>query len=262
MNIALSAVIISILLIPPIIFYLSFYLGKYPRAIPKFTLFEGILGAAVFSLFVHALATHYFISSEIRYDILIKLLGGELKDLEKKVPDNEFQAALSDFALYNLCLNAAMVVLGRCFRQILLWTGWHAKYPVLNLYNKWWYLFNGFYNGIKDPDLIFIDLVVDTNESTVIYSGYLANFDFTNGELERVYLQDTLKREFIGTGKTGQDANEVNTTEPYAIPGDIFSIAYKNILNINIHFISFDNSLEEIEQLPDATTEDTPGTGA
>jgi RsiW-degrading membrane proteinase PrsW (M82 family) len=80
MNIALSAVIISILLIPPIIFYISFYLGKYPRAIPKFSLFEGILGAAIISLFIHAITIH-FISYEIRFDILLKLLGGELKDL-------------------------------------------------------------------------------------------------------------------------------------------------------------------------------------
>ncbi len=250
MNIALSAVIISILLIPPIIFYLSFYLGKYPRAIPKFSLFEGILGAAVFSLFIHAVAIH-FIPYEIRFDILIKLLGGELKDLEKKVSNEEFHSAVKSFSYYNICLVLAMVLLGRIFRKILIITKWHAKYPVLNLYNKWWYLFNGYYNEIEETDLIFIDVVVDTKAGTVIYSGYLANFDFTNGELERVYLTDTLKRDFSSVGSRDVPEQGLNNNETYEIPGDIFSIAYKNILNINIHFITIDNSLEEIQELPD-----------
>jgi hypothetical protein len=107
-------------------------------------------------------------------------------------------------------------------------------------------VFNGYYSGIKEPDLIFIDVVADTKEGTVIYSGYLINFDFTNGELERVYLKDTLKRDFL---------SKKGTAEPYEIPGDIFSIAYKTILNINMHFIILDNSLDEIENLPDEGNE-------
>jgi|GEM_PF-3708295 len=35
MNVALSAVIISILLIHPLIFYVSLFLGKYPKAAPQ-----------------------------------------------------------------------------------------------------------------------------------------------------------------------------------------------------------------------------------
>jgi len=250
MNIALSAVIISILLIPPVIFYISFYLGKYPRAIPKFSLFEGILGAAVISLFIHAIAIH-FIPYEIRFDILLKLLGGELKDLEKKISNDSFHDAITSFSYYNICLLIIMVAFGRLTRFVLNWTGWHAKLPILNLYNKWWYVFNGYYNNIEETDLIFVDLVVDTKDRTVIYSGFLLNFDFVNGDLERLYLKDTLKRDFIKSST--QDASEqtTSTTEPYEIPGDLFSIAYKNILNINVHFISIDNSLEEIQQLPD-----------
>jgi hypothetical protein len=254
MNIALSAVIISILLIPPIVLYISFYLGKYPKAIPKFSLFEGILGAAVISLFIHAAAIQ-FIPYEIRYDIILKLLGGELKDLEKKISTQTFYDTITSFSYYNAWLLLIMVTLGRLARNLLIRTGWHADYPILNLYHKWWYVFNGYYSNIEQYDLVFVDLVVDTNDRTVIYSGYLTNFDFKDGDLDRLYLKDTLKRDFIQTSEHNAAGEGSSVSEPYKIPGDIFSISYKNVLNINIHFILLDNSLEEIQGLHD---EDAP----
>jgi hypothetical protein len=250
MNIALSAVIISILLIPPIVFYIFFYLGKYPRAIPKFSLFEGILGAAVISLFIHATAI-YFIPYQIRYDIIIKLLGGELKDLESKISNNEFHVAITSFSYYNASLLLIMVALARCSRALLVKTGWHSKSTALHLYHKWWYVFNGYYSNIEQPDLVFVDLVVDTKDQTVIYSGYLVNFDFVNGDLDRVYLKDTLKRDFTKIDDQDVSSEALPITEPYQIPGDLFSIAYQNILNINLHFISLDNTLEEIQGMQD-----------
>jgi hypothetical protein len=80
MNLALSAVVIFILLMPPIVFYLSFSYGRYPRAKPKFAFLDGILASAIISLFVHALAL-LLLRKEIRFDILMKVFGGELKDL-------------------------------------------------------------------------------------------------------------------------------------------------------------------------------------
>jgi hypothetical protein len=56
MNIALSAVIIFLLLLPPIAFYLAFSLGKYPKSGPKIGLLEGLLLSAVISTLLHALA--------------------------------------------------------------------------------------------------------------------------------------------------------------------------------------------------------------
>jgi len=70
-------------------------------------------------------------------------------------------------------------------------------------------------------------------------------------QVQRVYLTDTLKRDFSSVGSRDVPEQGLNNNEPYEIPGDIFSIAYKNILNINIHFIAIDNSLEEIQELPD-----------
>src|SRR5437868_3207667 len=104
MNIALSAVVIFILLIPPLAFYLSYtFVNRQPKAGPKFSLLDGILASAIISLFEHAIAVA-IISKEIRFDILLKLLGGELKDVESKISNKQFSQALKDFAVYNFCI--------------------------------------------------------------------------------------------------------------------------------------------------------------
>lgn len=136
MNIALSAVVISILLIPPVVFYLSLYIGRFPRAIPKFSLFEGVLASAVISLLIHAVAIT-LIPNEIRFDILIKVLGGDLKNIENTIKNKALKKAVTDFAVYNASLLVVMIALGRWVRWRLLASGLHLRNEIFNLYNKW-----------------------------------------------------------------------------------------------------------------------------
>lgn len=236
MNIALSAVIISILLIPPVVFYLSLYIGRFPRAIPKFSLFEGILASAVVSLLIHATAIA-FIPNEIRFDILIKVLGGDLKDVENIVKNPVLKKAVTDFALYNAFLLVIMIALGRLVRWCLLATGLHLRNEVFNLYNKWWYYFNGAYADVAEYDLIFIDAVVDTKDGTMMYSGFMVNFETKSGDLDRIYLSDAVRREFkkYVNNQTMHLLNEPG--ESMQIPGALLSIKYENVINLNVNFI-------------------------
>jgi hypothetical protein len=247
MNIALSAVIISILLIPPVVFYLSLYIGRYPRAIPKFSLFEGILASAVISLFIHAIAI-LFISTDIRFDILIKVLGGDLKNVENSIPNKDFKKAITDFAYYNVAVLLCMILLGRTGRKILQATNLHATNEIYNLYNKWWYFFSGNYSDITEYDLVFIDAVVDTNDGTIIYSGFLMNFETKNGELDRIYLKDAVRREFK---RQSNNQNPMLINEPGApaqIPGATFSLKYDKIINLNVNFILIEEQVNNQEQ--------------
>lgn len=236
MNIALSAVIISVLLIPPVVFYLSLYLGRFPKAIPKFSLFEGILGTAVISLLIHAIAIS-FIHNDIRFDILIKLLGGDLKSLEGTITNNELKKVVTDFAAYNAVLLLIMAALGRLVRLILLRSNLHITNPNLNLYNKWWYFFHGNFSDIEEYDFIFIDAVVDTKDGTMIYSGFLKHFETRGDELDRIYLEDTVRREFKAYAPDPSAKLTNFSGAPEAIPGDLFSLKYQNIINLNINFI-------------------------
>ena len=236
MNIALSAVVISILLIPPVVFYLSLYTGNNPRPSPKFSLFEAILACAVISLFIHAIAIS-FIAKEIRFDILIKVLGGDLKNVEGNIQNNVFKKTVTDFAFYNSVILLIMFLLGRGVRILLKRRNLHADNQLVNLYNRWWYFFNGYYAGAGQFDFVYVDAVVDTNDGTLIYSGYLGYYETKNGELDRIYLNETVRREFKRRTHS-EDTHLMNETgKPLKIPGDTFSLKYENIINLNVNFI-------------------------
>ncbi|HEX8356562.1 MAG TPA: hypothetical protein VF610_04090, partial [Segetibacter sp.] len=235
MNIALSAVIIFILLIPPIAFYVSYSFGKYPKAGPKFSFLDGVLASAVISLFVHALAIS-FIPGEIRFDILLKLFGGEIKDIEQKVSNRVFSNAIKQFAIYNLAILVLFITLGKVARWMVI--HYNLNRPdneLLRLNNRWVYLFNGTETETENFDLLLIDAVVDTKDGTMIYSGFLVNYICNGEELDRIYLRNTVRREFKTADIGGHVANKAG--EPVTIPGATFSIPYKIINNLNFRFL-------------------------
>jgi hypothetical protein len=260
MNIALGAVFIFILLLPPIAFYVSYSYGRFAKAVPKFSLLDGLLASAIFSLFIHAFAIILLalIGKEVRFDILLKLVGGELKDVENKISNARFNQGLRQFAFYNASIFLLAIVLGRAVRYLVIRKDMHGNSEILRLNNRWWYLFNGYYlteigTERHDFDLLFVDAVVDTNDGTLIYSGYLMDFVCNGEELDRIYLNDTIRRE-LKKKRVDEKGNEMLVNEPgepVEIPGHFFSVAYRDIKNLNLRFLTFENSLDDIEELSD-----------
>jgi hypothetical protein len=252
MNIALGAVVIFILLIPPIAFYLSFtFVNRQPKAGPKFSLLDGILASAIISLFVHAVAVS-ILDKEIRFDIILKLLGGELKDIELKVSNKSFSKALKDFAVYNFCILFISLALGRIARWLVISFNLNnGRYELTRLNNRWYYLFNGYENNIPEFDMLFVDAVVNTNDGTIIYSGFLVNYVCNGEQLDRIYLGDVVRREFKRPSPEEKGISLSNEPGlPMNIPGNIFSLSYDNAINLNLRFIVIENNIDQLEQLP------------
>jgi len=245
MNIALSAVVIFILLIPPIAFYISYSFGRFQKAGPKFSLFDGVLISAVVSLFVHAIAIS-FIKKEIHLDILLKIVGGELRDIENKVPNQELTREVKEFALYNLCILLVSVGIGRLARWgIIRMDQDNGQNEFFRLHNRWWYLFNGYLNDVTSFDFVFVDVIVDTKDGTMIYSGVLKEFVCNGEELDRIYLEEAARREFK---KKDEHRPEALINEPgiaQDIPGNILTLPYKNIINLNCRFIILEDNPDE-----------------
>jgi len=260
MNIALGAVLIFILLIPPIAFYVSYTFGRHTRGGLKFSFLDGILASAIFSLLVHAAAI-LLIGKEIRFDILLKVAGGELKDLESKISNREFTHSLKQFAWYNFVVLLIMILLGQFMRWISQKSQWHFKFEILRIYNRWWYLFNGFYLEEEDSKQVDYDnpivhVVADTNAGTVIYTGVLTGYVCNGDELDRIYLKGAIRRDFIlqkdrPDTPAGPDKEMKDTKD---IPGQFLTIAYSQIKNMNLQFITFDETeeyIEDFEDIPD-----------
>jgi hypothetical protein len=256
MNIALGAVIIFIILLPPIAFYVSYSFGYQSKAGPKFSLLDSILASAIFSLIIHAVAIA-LIGKEIRFDILLKLLGGEIKDLENKISNTVFQQSLWQFAIYNAIIFVIAVALGRLVRYLVIQIDRHHNNELLRPFNRWWYLFNGYYliqigHESRDYDFVFVDAVVDTKDGTIIYSGYLVEFICNGEELDRIYLNDTIKKYFKRQNANVEGERKIFSNEDEKeIPGQFLCIPYKEILNLNVTFVAIENSLDDLQTFPD-----------
>lgn len=247
MNIALSAVIIFILLFPPIAFYISYSFGNFPKAGPKFSFPDSVLATAIVSLFVHAIAIS-LIPNEIRFDILIKLLGGEIKAVESSMPNQTFSKSIQQFAIYNFVILFLFTLLGRIARFIVIRSSLNnGRNNLFRLNNRWWYLFNGYESDIESFDLLLLDAIVETKDGTMIYSGYLINYICNGEDLERIYLRDAVRKEFKVLDADGNVINQTGT--PITIPGETFSIDYKNIINLNLRFLELTDPLEADKEL-------------
>ncbi|HEX8460864.1 MAG TPA: hypothetical protein VF623_05525, partial [Segetibacter sp.] len=237
-----------------IAFYLSYSFGNFSKAGPKFSFLDGVLASAVVSLFVHAIAIS-FISNEIHFDILLKVLGGEIKGIEQKFSNRVFLQAVKQFAFYNFVILALFIMLGRLTRWIVM--HYHlntAQNELLRLNNRWWYLFNGFENEIEFFDLLLIDAVVDTKDGTMIYSGFLVNYICNGEELDRIYLRDAVRRELKTLDVAGKLSNKAGI--PVTIPGETFSIPYKNIINLNCRFLQLTETTTGIAQVTNSSDTD------
>ena len=258
MNIALGAVLIFILLIPPIAFYFSYSVGKFAKSGPKFTLLDGLLASAIFSLLIHSLAI-IILNKPVRFDILLKLLGGELKDLENKITNAIFTTALKQFALYNLIIFFVALLLGRIARYVVQRLDIHSNNELLRQKNKWWYLFRGYYLtelgfSHRDFDVLHLDAVVDTRDGTFIYSGYLVDFVCDGEELDRIYLGDVSRRIFKLDENRADLSFQHQPGEAASVPGDLFCLDYKDVRNLNLRFVFLSESVEDIQTLSDETT--------
>jgi len=245
MNIALSAVILFLLLLPPIAFYLAFTLGKFPKSGPKIGLLEGLMLSAVISTLLHAFA-FLLVEKEIRFDLIALLIGGDLKSFGTLTNNTNFRHQFQQFILYNAVMVLIATFLGRTVRLLVKKMGWHAHDELLRLYNYWWYLFNGYKvdgfanNGTPTPyDIVFINALVNTNSGTMIYSGFLIDFVCEGEKLDRIYLSETSKQEFkkMTCNDKGNFLSH-EAGEEYLIDGDTMVIPYVNIINLNLHFVN------------------------
>ncbi len=256
MNLALGAVLLFILLLPPVTFYLAYTFGRYPKAGPRVSVVEGLMISAIFAVFVHAAAV-FFIGGEIRFDVLAFFIGGDLSGFDQKMDNGEAGRLFRSFALYNFCLLLVMSGLGRLLRWLALRLNWHGRAEFFRLYNRWWYLFRGYRLDENiasgrpvEFDIVFVDALVDTNDGAMIYSGYLLDFVCKGEMLERIYLSEASKREFRTSVPSGSSHIRVNEPgDPKEIEGDTVSLNFSHIINLNLHFVVFPDPLEELEEI-------------
>lgn len=246
MNIAFGALIILLLLFPGILFRFAYLNGPYSRRNLQTSVSDEILLSLIPAFILQSLAfiiIEYGFKVFINVELLIKVIlgtlnqGGDFILLGKSV---------APFFIYNLVLFLTGYLSGKFARYIVKKNQWDMKYHSLKFNNEWYYLLSGKLNDINGNtenmpkvQLVQVDVLVDSPDGTVIYSGVLQTFYLSKAEgLDRIHLsnvyrrklKDDLSPELKSTDEKAFDARY------YSMPGDIFVIPYSQIVNLNVTY--------------------------
>jgi hypothetical protein len=96
---------------------------------------------------------------------------------------------------------------------------------------------------------ILVEVLVETKETTVIYSGLLKNYEIVDNsdELACIILSGAFRRDFRRAQVTSKDlvgskiivsnSYDVEYGDVIAIPGHTLTISGKNIINVNVTYM-------------------------
>jgi hypothetical protein len=264
MNLALSVVVILIFLLPFYTFKISLFWGKNPRVDNKFTFLEELLLLSIFSLTIHFIFIS-LISNEIRFDIIFQLLSAKVEEIKTITTNAELESIFLKFWTYFIILLLILFILGRLIRIIIKYYGLDNKYHFLRLYNTWYYYFNGYFlddlgdeNNNPDSlnfsrfqfyDFVWIDILVNLNEGSTLYSGFLWDYECKGEDLNRLYVYNATRTDLRDqVENNGHIVHGDNLGTEIEIPGSIIIIPYSEVKNINLTFFNLEELEGELEE--------------
>ncbi len=132
--------------------------------------------------------------------------------------------------------------------------GWLSS--VLRADTPWYYLFNG-HDSLPRPDGVVIAAIVETEGSTQLFVGLLAEYFLTtDGQIDRLVLRGVSRRPF-NAGNTPDEAGEAPF---YAIEGDYFVLRGQEIKTLNVRYLRIDSEEDRATCPPQVHT--APGASA
>jgi hypothetical protein len=274
MNIALGALIILLLLLPALFFRLGIFMvrgsvGPTAKGADKFSRelvkknFINILSKLNFSetlfffsivpLFLHV-ASLWVLSlfrCQVDYDQLLNVFSSGVSIIRG---DNNFPHELIGFLIYNIIEALIGFLLGWLFTYVIM-----SKPDILRSLagdNVWFKLFTGLLlkEEIREKvDNILVDVLSETKEATVIYSGFLEKFDVNESkQLEYITLNTATRRDVrqglqitdtTGTAPVTSIKTSVylDNNGPIAdIPGKYFTVLGSKISNVNVTYLHYE----------------------
>jgi hypothetical protein len=268
MNLALSALIILLFLLPAFSFRIgvAVRLPRQPtdgqdaqeiisrnvsKALSKLTFTDTVFFFSIVPIVLHCVSL-WFIQMEklhIDYAVLLNIFSGK-QDLLKGGSSDYFNQELLSFLLYTLAETIIAFVLGL---GLVWWLGgkkWLLKVLVGN--NVWFKLFTGTTltkAQKKELAQILVEVLVETKETTVLYSGLLKFYETTDNSdelscviLTAAFRRDLRKQQLSSTVPQGHETKSSSAFDDQygdiiPIPGHSFTISGKDIINVNVTYM-------------------------
>lgn len=221
---------------------------------------------SVWTFTVVPIVIHMFLITALRFlHFVIKLdllLNITYSNAKFPLHNNLLGRDLINFLGYNLLAIAIGFVSGLLTNMIE--RRWNLISHLLGRGNEWYEAFEADIlkirgeTKIRNVDLVYLDVLVTTKESSVLYSGFLAKYYFKprSTELDYLVLRRAKKRDLrklystdnphIRAGKS--NFYDPDTGAPYRIQGDYLILPMKEVININITYFYLDDLFERADR--------------
>lgn len=230
MNLALGVIVIFIIAIPGIIFRLTYLSSHYSKRTINTTAVEEIFNSLFPAFFFHGICIVFLIKigEVIDFQFIYNLLIGNNTAKNIDVLNNYIGTFLF-YIFCNILLNYASA---QALRYYVLKYRLYNKIPFLTIYNKWYHVLKP-PNGDNSEISVWVDVLVETKNDSVLYRGFITDFWLDrDGGICELHIENVRRREFKNDEK--QLSEDEIIQRYYNIPGERFIIKYQDVKNMNL----------------------------
>jgi len=275
LTIGFIAFFISII-IPGILFRRFFFYGEFSKQFNTkdpvlHSIFLGIIPGIVvqvISFIIYNLSLG-FDSSFLDVFTIFRDITSDGSNGTQEATKNFINNHIITFFLYSVFVFALASFLGWISSRVIRVRKWDKKYKLFRFKNQWYYIFSGEVLNMKkfqeahlvsfknnkgeeqDTLMTYADILVsvsDQNDRKELYTGYVVDYDLKSddiSQLDKIYLIDThryKKKDKVFDEndkevKPKKDKNPTQSRNRLKVPGDIFVLNAKNIVNLNLTYI-------------------------
>ncbi len=273
MNLTLGFIAFFIsIVIPGILFRRFFFYGEFSKQFNTkdpvlhsifFSIIPGI-GIQLFSFIIYILWLG-FDSSFLDIFIIFRDMTSDGTKGTQEVTKIFINDHIITFFKYSLCVFALSSLLGWISSRFIRYRKWDKKYKLFRFKNQWYYIFSGEVlnmkkfeeahnvsfkknkGAIQDTLMTYADVLVsvsEQNDKKELYTGYVVDYDLQSNDitqLDKIYLIDTHRyKKKESDPENNIKAKNIKPTQSrnrLRVPGDIFILNAKNIINLNLTYI-------------------------
>jgi hypothetical protein len=268
MNLALSALIIILFLLPAFSFRIGISIPiqrkneqtqtthdiisrNVSKALSKLNFTETVFLFSIIPILLHlvSLCLVHLAGVHISYHLLLNIFAGKENVLANS-SDDLFHRAFLWFLLYTLIETGIACLLGWL---LIKWCGgksWLLRILMGN--NVWFKLFSG---AVLNTDQrrqlthVMIEALIETKENSVIYSGVLKSYEIVDNSNDLAYITLTgafrrdlrkaqlVTKELEVTAVTTSSKYDIAYGDIIPIPGHTFTLPGKEIINMNVTYM-------------------------
>lgn len=247
-SIPLATLMIVLLALPGYISRLFYFSGKLNKSILPKNFKDDIASSIIFSFPIHLIGIflvehlrHWsdFVP-EINFQMTFLIVSGHLWDDANtgKLILDDFYKNIHWIISYSLGLIVMAALVGKLMNWLVWKNHWDLRFPSLFEFgNTWLYTLTGRGKriGTKNDNEIFpvVDAMANLGGKTRLYRGLMLDFNTDDsGSLKEIFITKARRGKFLSQESLGERPGFYWEK----IPGDIFMLPYKSIINLNITY--------------------------